>query len=383
MKKKILYFDCFAGISGDMTVSALLDLGVDFKILQSKLAELNVSGYSLDFKEVMKNGISAKKFDVKIDKTESHVHRHLKDVKKIIQESTFNENVKKLTMEMFTHVAVAEAKIHNKPIDKIHFHEVGAIDSIIDILSVAYCIDQLEVDEIYSSPISCGKGFVNCAHGKIPVPAPATLEILQNIPINFTEIPKELTTPTGATIIKTLVHKFKPLSNVNILKTGYGAGYHDLEIPNVLRVMLGEIENESDFVELVTNIDDMNPETYSYIFEKLFKNGALDVCLENIIMKKNRPGIKLSVICHENDYKKFENLIFQETTTFGIRKYPFTRSELKKEFIKVDTEYGKINVKAGYLNGKMIKYSPEYEDCKRYAEKNNVSLKTVYDLCKL
>jgi len=379
MKQRILYFDCFAGISGDMTVAALIDLGVDFEKLKSKLNELRINGYNLDLRKVKKNSISALKFDVNLEQHE-HIHRNLQDIEKIITNSNFNENVKDMALKMFSNIARAEAKIHDTSINKIHFHEVGAIDSIIDILSVAFCIDELKVDKIYSSPASCGKGFVKCAHGKIPVPSPATLEILKNIPINFTEIPNELTTPTGATILKTLVTEFKKMPGLKILKTGYGAGSRNLEIPAVLRVLLAEIDESKDqFIELVTNIDDMNPEIYSYLFEKLFENDALDIWFDNIIMKKNRPGIKLSIICKADHQQKLKNIIFRETTTFGIREYPFSRTELNRKIFTVETEYGEINIKVGYLNGKMIKYSPEFEDCKKCAKENNVSLKIIYD----
>jgi uncharacterized protein (TIGR00299 family) protein len=433
MKKRILYFDCFAGIAGDMTVGALLDLGVDFKLLKSKLLELKIGHYKLDLKRTLKHGISGLKFDVILDHehnhdenhhhhhahthndkhnhshdtdhhhhhnhekkhshqhehhhhSHDHVHRNLHDVTEIINSSAFNENVKKLALDMFIHVAKAEAKVHDKPIDEIHFHEVGAIDSIVDILGAAFCFDQLKIDEVYSSPIPTGNGFVKCAHGLMPVPAPATLEILAYLPVKSTTIEKELTTPTGAAIIKTLVNKFEKPAKMNIIKTGYGCGTRDLEIPNMVRVTLAEIEKETTdsdtVIALITNIDDMNPEIYSNLFDKLFECKTLDVWIENIQMKKNRPANKLVVLCKSADVKAVEKVIFQETSTFGIRRKEFQRSTLVRKFIEIETELGHVHIKQGYYNGELIKSIPEYEDCLKLAKEHNLPLIDVYEIVK-
>lgn len=435
MKKRILYFDNFAGIAGDMTVAALIDLGVDFEDLKHKLEELPVKGYNLSLSKALKHGISGLKFNVHLEEhhhkknhhshphhehnhektnthdrslenqqhhnhandhhnhehshSHDHIHRNLADVTNLINNSTFSENVKKLALKMFTHVAKAEAKIHDKPIDEIHFHEVGAIDSIVDILGVAYCFDQLKIDKVFSSPVSCGKGFIRCAHGLMPVPAPATLEILKELPVNFTEIPKELTTPTGAAIIKTLVDDFSKPAKMKVLKTGYGAGTRDLpDIPNMVRISLAEIiEDEKltfdeSLIELSVNIDDMNPEIYGYLFDKLLTAGALDVWTENIMMKKNRPAQKLSVLCKEEQIVALQEIIFKETSTFGIRRKKVERTFLARDTNSIETNFGTVRIKNGYLNKKLIKSVPEFEDCKALAEKNSIPLQTIYDLVK-
>lgn len=339
---KILYCDCFCGISGDMNLAALIDLGVPEEYLIEELLKLNLnSEYEIKIESSMKLGITGIRVDVILkDKLEDnthiseqtlyehsreghvhnhkHHHRNLKDVEKIINLSNLSDRVKKLSLDIFMKVAEAEAKIHGKGLYEVHFHEVGAIDSIVDIVGSAICLDYLKVDKIIASPVQVGGGFVKCAHGFIPVPAPATVEILKNVPVNTGIVQFETTTPTGAAILAANVNEFTSKINFTVKKISYGIGHKDLEIPNVLRVYLDEEENTEEVEEhhiLETNIDDMNPEFYGYIEEKLFEVGALDVFKTPILMKKGRPGIELSVLTNEKVEKNVLDVIFEETTS--------------------------------------------------------------------
>ena len=338
---KILYYDCFCGISGDMNLAALIDLGVPKEYLVQELSKLNLNyEYEIKIEKSMKLGITGTRVDVILkdklkDKIhiseqashehnhEQHHHRNLKDIEEIINSSDLSDKVKKLSLDMFMKVAEAEAKVHGKTLYEVHFHEVGAIDSIVDMVGAAICLDYLKVDKIIASPVQVGGGFVKCAHGIMPVPAPATTEILKNIPINTGIVQFETTTPTGAAILAANAHEFTQKVDFSIKKIGYGIGHRDLEIPNVLRVYLGEKESteevEGQYI-LETNIDDMNPELYGYVEEKLFEVGALDVFKTPIFMKKGRPGIKLSVLTNEKVEKNVLDIIFEETTSIGVRK---------------------------------------------------------------
>jgi len=284
-------------------------------------------------------------------------------------------------MDMFMKVAEAEAKVHGKTLYEVHFHEVGAIDSIVDMVGAAICIDYLKVDKMMASPVQVGGGFVKCAHGLMPVPAPATVEILKNIPINTGIVPFETTTPTGAAILAVNVQEFTQKIDFSIKKIAYGIGHRDLEIPNVLRVYLGE-EQKTEKIEeqyiLETNIDDMNPEFYGYVEEKLFEKGALDVYKTAIFMKKGRPGVKLSILVNEQCEKDVLEVIFEETTSIGIRKYKVEKIMLSREFSKVKTKYGDITIKKSYYKGKLAKYKPEYEECRSIAKEKNIILEDVY-----
>jgi pyridinium-3,5-bisthiocarboxylic acid mononucleotide nickel chelatase len=299
--QKILYFDCFAGISGDMTVGALLDLGIDVQCFREMLDSLNVEGYQVKIeKKEATGGILGTDFNIVVE--EQHRHRYLRDITKIISESGINEEAKSVSLEIFTRIAAAEAKVHGTTIDQIHFHEVGAVDSIVDIVGAAICMTMLNIDKVYASPLHVGSGLVECAHGILPVPAPATVEILNGVPVYSTSVRGELVTPTGAAIIRTLAAEFNPLPAMIIEKTGYGTGKKDFGIPNALRVFMGIEEPQGrshsrKLVMLETNIDDMNPEVFSYVVPMLLEKGALDVFLTGIIMKKGRPGTKLNVLC--------------------------------------------------------------------------------------
>jgi uncharacterized protein (TIGR00299 family) protein len=400
---KVLYYDCFAGISGDMNLGALIDLGVDKSYLIKELDKLSISKeFKLKIETKQKMGITGTKVDVILTNNihhehhhheehnehhehhhheEHHEHRNLRSIYNIIDSSSLNDNIKQLSKDIFNVVAKAEAKVHGKSIDEVHFHEVGAVDSIVDIIGAAICIDNLKVDKIISSTIELGGGFVKCAHGIIPVPAPATSEILNNVPIHLGKVNFETTTPTGAAILKTVVNEFTSSIDFKILKTGYGLGTRDFEIPNVLRVYLGEEKNKSKKIQTIieVNIDDMNSELYSYVEEKLFENGALDVYKTPIIMKKGRPAIKLSVLTELDNTQVIEKILLMDTTTLGLRKYNVEKLELDREFSVVSTKYGDIPLKMGLLDGTVIKMKPEYEVCEKLANKYGVPIRVIYD----
>ncbi|APM37622.1 nickel pincer cofactor biosynthesis protein LarC [Clostridium kluyveri] len=389
---KILYYDCFCGISGDMNLAALIDLGVSKEYLMEELSKVNLnSEYEMKIERSVKLGITGTRVDVKLNESShseeehghdhQHHHRKLKDIEKIINSSHLSDKVKNISLGMFMKIAEAEAKIHGKSLYEVHFHEVGAIDSIVDLVGAAICIDYLKVDRIIASPVQVGGGFVKCSHGIMPVPAPATTEILKNIPISTGIVQFETTTPTGAAILAVNVEEFTSKIDFSIKKTGYGIGHRDLEIPNVLRVYLGKQERSEKVEEqyiLETNIDDMNPELYEYVQERLFEVGALDVFKTPIYMKKGRPGIKLSVLTDEKGEKDILDVIFQETTSIGVRKHKVEKIMLNRDFSKVKTEYGDITVKKSYYEGKLVKYKPEYEECKAIAKEKNISIDKVY-----
>jgi len=382
---KILYYDCFCGISGDMNLAALIDLGVPKEYLIQELSKINLnSEYVIKIEKSVKLGITGTRVDVILNShvhNHDHHHRNLKDIEEIINSSDLSDKVKKLSLDMFMKVAKAEAKVHGKPLYEVHFHEVGAIDSIVDMGGAAICLDYLNVDKIIASPVQVGGGFVKCAHGLMPVPAPATVEILKNIPINAGIVQFETTTPTGAAILAANVEEFTRNVDFSIKKIAYGIGHRDLEIPNVLRAYLGEKESYVKIGEhyiLETNIDDMNPELYGYVEEKLFEAGALDVFKTPIFMKKGRPGIKLSVLTNEKVEQDALDVIFEETTSIGVRKYKVEKIMLNRDFSKVKTEYGDITIKKSYYKGNLVKYKPEYEECKTIAKEKNISIDKVY-----
>lgn len=395
---RVLYYDCFCGISGDMNLGAMIDLGVDKDYLLKEISKLKLdSEYEINVKKTIKKGISGTKVDVIIksqghhhDHNHGHSHHHghgdhhhrnLEDIENIINSSDLKDKIKKLSLNIFMQIAEAEAKVHGKSLYEVHFHEVGAIDSIIDIVGSAICLDYLEVDKIMASHVQVGGGFVKCEHGIIPVPAPATVEILKGVPIKTGLVSFETTTPTGAAILAANVKEFTNKIGFSIDKVGYGIGNRELEIPNVLRVYLGREERIEDTEEqyiLEANIDDMNPEFYSYVEERLFEEGALDVFKTPIIMKKGRPAIKLTILVNEKKKKNVLEVVFKETTSIGIRKYKVEKIMLKREFIKVETKYGGVMVKNSYHQDKLVKYKAEYEDCKRLARENNIPLEEVY-----
>ncbi|SEF40734.1 hypothetical protein SAMN05660865_00170 [Caloramator fervidus] len=377
----ILYFDCFSGISGDMAVGALLDVGVPKDYFLENLKKLNIDDeYEIEIKKSIKNGIEGTDFYVYI-KEQKH-ERHYVDIVKLIDESSLNDNIKRISKKIFKILAEAEAKVHGQNIEEVHFHEVGAVDSIIDIVGVAICIDYLKPDKIISSYVNTGSGFVKCQHGILPVPAPATLNILKDVYIYSDERKFELTTPTGAAILKGLCSEFVEGFNMKVKAVGYGCGKINSEKPNVLRVVLGE-ENKDDVVLLETTIDDMNPQIYGYVMDKLFEVGALDVYFTPVYMKKNRPGIVMSVITKVEDEENIVETIFKETTTIGIRRFDIKRYELQRQIEKVNTNFGTVKFKISKYKGEVVNISPEFEDLKKIAKENNLPLKEVYSKIQL
>ncbi len=394
---KILYYDCFAGISGDMNLGAMIDLGVDFGYLKKELARLPVHGYDLKAEKDMRKGISGTRIQVIMDEDHQHLHEHhhdhghgdhhhhssYREIREMIMASTLDDKVKDLSVAIFSTIAKAEAKIHNKPVEDVHFHEVGAVDSIVDIVGAAICIHSLSPDEIMCSTVELGGGTVNCAHGIYPVPAPATAEMIKNIPVRKGTVDYEATTPTGAAILATCVNKFTDRTDFSILKTGYGIGTKDSSIPNVLRVFLcesvgnDETEKTPSFI-IECNIDDMNPEFYDYIIDSLFSAGAKDVFITPIIMKKSRPAVKLSILCTPEAENRVNEVLFRETSTIGIRKYSIDKTMLERKIEQVETRFGEVRVKSAFYQGVCIKSKPEYDDCIKIARSRKIPISQVY-----
>ena len=405
---KILYFDCFSGISGDMTLAALMDLGIDKDLLINELQKLNLPGWKIDFSKVKKNGIAAKRIEViteELPHTHHHahkglisnvfhhhsqteeyasIHRNMTDIASLIAKSSISLGAKDLANRIFMRLAIAEAKIHGTTPDKVHFHEVGAVDSIIDIVGAAICIDILSPDKISASVLHDGYGFVKCQHGTIPVPVPAVSEVLAARGANFRQldIEGELITPTGAAIVSELAESFGTMPEMKILKTGYGAGKKDFPHPNVLRVFWGEstetIHSEDSVVVIETNIDDTTPEVLGYVMEKLFQAGAKDVFFTPVYMKKHRPANQLSVLCDETQTPLMEQILFTETSTIGLRKYKAKRTCLPRETVVVTTPYGEIQAKKISL-GSTTRIALEYDDACRLAKEKNIPLIEIYN----
>jgi len=383
--KRVIYFDCFSGISGDMILGSLVDLGVDVKLIRKELKKINLKGYKLTSHQVKRNGIMGTKVNVVIDPSiqKRNQARSFTDIKKLIVKSSLSENVKTDSIEIFRRIGTVEAKIHGTSLDKIHFHEIGAIDSIVDIVGGAICMSLLNIDIVFSSALNTGEGLINCEHGTIPIPAPATLKLLEGIPCYSSGTKNELTTPTGAAFIGYYGSKFGSLPKMNIMKSGYGAGSHEIkEIPNLLRVVLGEVLIPSKIITMKvieTNIDDMNPEFYDHIMSQLLIAGAADVFLTAVHMKKNRPGTLLTTVVSNDKFHSVVQIILEETSTFGIRHYDVVRTELKRENKLIKTPFGKVRIKVGTFAGSRITVSPEYEDCKKLALKKGIPVKRVYE----
>ncbi|RJQ31818.1 MAG: nickel pincer cofactor biosynthesis protein LarC [Actinobacteria bacterium] len=387
---KIAYFDCFSGISGDMVLGALLDIGLPLEHLREELAKLPLTNYEINAKPVQRSGLAATKVSIKAE--EKGVVRTWSNVKTIIEQSELSEDIKNKALEIFLKLAEAESKIHKKDISKIHFHEVGATDSIVDIVGAVIGMNYLEVDDVISSEVATGMGMVRSDHGMLPIPAPATLEILKDVPVYSGSVNHELTTPTGAAILKSFATTYGPLPTMSVEKIGYGAGATELEIPNVLRLMVGALaekqeaeetkaKNELTLVE--TNVDDSNPQFFGYIMDKLFAKGALDVWSSPIYMKKNRPAITLSVLCPKDIQEKVIQTIFEETTTLGVRLSEISRKTAARHIKTISTKLGDVAVKIAKYKDKVINIAPEYEDCAKIAKNNNLPIKKVYDIAKL
>ncbi|ODS33714.1 MAG: hypothetical protein SCARUB_01151 [Candidatus Scalindua rubra] len=384
---KIAYFDCFSGASGDMILGALIHAGFSQDKLKGELKKLGIKNYELGLKTVLRSGMTGTKFDVLIKKDkiqkETNRRRTFKDISKIINESTLNEYVKRDSAKIFENLAKAEAKVHNTSSEKVHFHEVGAIDSIIDIVGAVIAMHDLKIEKVYFSPIRTGTGFVKCHDGQFPIPAPATTELLKGYHIIGTDIQRELITPTGAAILTTLGENVEMCPEISLLQIGYGAGSYEIpQVPNLLRLMIGETisVSEQDEVWIVeTNIDDMPGEHLGYLLEKVLDAGALDGYITPVQMKKSRPGTLVSIIVDDVNLSKVETIIFDQSTTFGIRKYKANRKKLYRKLVDVKTEYGMIKVKIGMLNGCIKNITPEHEECKKIADEKGVPLKLVYN----
>lgn len=374
-----------------MNLGALVDLGVPGEYLLSQLEKLNVSKeYNIHIEQGVKQGItgtSVKVHDMNNeahhDHSENHKHgnRNYEDIKKLILESSLSSNIKKISLKIFEEVAKAEANVHNKPIEEVHFHEVGAIDSIVDIVGCAICIDYLNIDEVISSPVEIGYGTLKCAHGILPVPAPATAEILKDIPVISKNVPFEATTPTGAAIIKAMAKEVTYEKNFIVKKIGYGLGEKEgKNAPNVLRVFIGEAQDNINKEYMVEcNIDDMRGEEFQLLMERLLEEGALDVFYTSIHMKKDRPATKISVLCHFNVLEDIKRTIFLNSSTIGVRYYEVNREKLERREEIVLCKYGDVPVKISYLNGEEIRVKPEYDICKHIAKEKGVEINKIYN----
>ena len=381
---RILYYDCFAGISGDMNLGAMIDLGVDADFLARELQKLNIKGFHLEISTDIRRGISGTKATVVIEDPDNEKHRHLRHIEELVNQSTLSDRVKKMSLQIFDLIAEAEAKVHRIDKQKVHFHEVGALDSLADIVGAAICLDSLNVDKVMSSPVQLGGGTVKCAHGIMPVPAPATAEIVRDIPVRSGLVQHEASTPTGAAILVAIVDEFTEKINFPIHKIGYGIGQRDVsEVPNVLRVYLSESVGDQNYAEteeasvIECNIDDMNPEWYDFIIQKLFEAGASDVFLTQIIMKKSRPANKLSVLCNKELISELKSIIFLNTTTIGLREYAVKKTMLDRYEREIETELGKVHAKYCTFRGKVIRVKAEIEDVKHLASLHKLGLDEV------
>ncbi len=426
---RIAYLECFSGISGDMFLGALVDAGVSPQLLEETVAALGV-GAKLKISRVMRSGISATKVDVWVDgekdlpreeywakqesahhhrehehghggehgpehsgdrhgepsaHADSHSHRGLAEIRKIIGSAAIADSAKTMAIRIFEALGAAEAKIHNVPVEEVHFHEVGAVDAMVDIVCAAAGAEALGVDEIVCSPLNVGGGTVKCAHGTFPVPAPATVELLEDAPVYSSGVQAELVTPTGAAIVKTLARRFAAFPEMKIEKSAYGAGSRDFPgYPNVLRLILGEAaptlaaKTKSETITVLeANLDDLNPQVFGYVMDRLLEEGALDAFGMPVQMKKNRPGTLLTVLCKPEDAGKLTQLVFTETTTLGVRRREEMRQALARRWENVRTPWGEVRIKIASMNGTVTNYAPEYEDCRRIAAERHVPLKTV------
>ncbi|MEA2173093.1 MAG: pyridinium-3,5-bisthiocarboxylic acid mononucleotide nickel chelatase [Blastocatellia bacterium] len=381
---RTLYFDCFAGASGDMILGALASAGADTVVLLDHLRLLGVAGYEVEFSTVDRSGISATRADVRT--TEERAHRHLSDILKIINDAGLSDAVKERASLIFTRLAEAEARVHNMPVERIHFHEVGALDAIIDVVGACVCFELLGIERFISSGLHVGSGMVQMAHGLFPVPPPAVAELLKGAPVYSSDIKGELVTPTGAAIISAVCEEYGPLPRMSIDATGYGAGGREYEnFPNVLRVIIGEDAFEKSagaaiderLLMIETNVDDMSPQVFGYLMDQAFERGALDCYLTPVQMKKNRPGVLVSILCRPTEREALSALLFSETTTLGLRCYEVSRRALVRESVRVETTYGSIDVKLARFDEGRVKAMPEYEQCRAAARAAGVPLREV------
>lgn len=376
---RTLHFDCFAGASGNMILGALIALGVDRVALDGEIAKLGLPKTDLRVETVDRSGISSTHVEVVIP--DEKAHRHLHNIVEIIESSTIADSVKQRATAIFTRLAEAEAKVHGIDVQRVHFHEVGALDAIIDIVGSCIAFEMLAIERFTCSKIHVGSGFVDMAHGKFPVPPPAVAEILSNIPMYSTEIVGELVTPTGAAIIATVCDSFGPMPEMSVERTSYGAGTRTYEkFPNVLRLMLGETEGSDTKRELVlveTNIDDASPQVLGHVMDRAFQLGVLDCWFTPIMMKKNRPATTLSILCESEIVDPVKELLYTETSTIGLRINPTNRECLEREFRTVSTRFGELSVKVARFKGNIVNAMPEFDDVRRAATANGVSIEVV------
>lgn len=382
---KIAYFDCFSGVSGDKTLGALIDLGVPLEVVEDELAKLTLGGYELEAFPVLKNEIAAMR--VKVHVFEQKVVRTWTSVKATIETSKLPDAVKRRALAIFGEIAATESRLHQKPIGNVHFHEVGAVDSIVDIVGTVVALEHLGVEDCYASPVPTGTGLVKTEHGVLPIPAPATLDLLRGIPTYSTGIPFEMTTPTGAAIIKAVVSHFGEMPAMTPESVGYGAAKRDMEIPNVLRVVVGEIiekhAEQEGIVVLETNVDNTSPELLGSVAERALEMGALDVWQTPIHMKKSRSGIMLSILCEEESEAEFVGLLMSETNTLGVRKHAVARTVATRDVVKIRSSIGLARIKIGRYQDRVTSVSPEHDDCVRLAKKTGLPIKEVHDRLKV
>jgi len=382
---KLAYFDCPAGVSGDMLLGALVDCGVSIDEIKEGLALLPIQDFEITVNRVNKAGLVSTLVEILVqDKVKE---RRLAEIITVIRESRLPEKIKGNSLDVFQRIGVVEARIHGLDVEEVHLHELGGLDTIIDVVGVFLGKEILKIERVFASPLPLGTGYIQTAHGTIPLPAPATLALLEGVPIVGSEFKTELVTPTGAALLTSMVQEFGIIPSMRLLKTGYGAGKRDMPIPNVLRMLIGEgIEHSSSnypfqeekLVCLECNIDNMNPEIYSYLSECLFNTGALDVSLTPIYMKKNRPGTLVTVLCSEEITEKLIDILFSETTTLGARKYTVNRYSVERHITQVTTPYGAVNVKFSKKGETSWNYTPEYEDCRRLASQHHIPIMKIY-----
>jgi uncharacterized protein (TIGR00299 family) protein len=380
---KLAYFDCFSGISGDMVLGALVDAGCPFEELRAGLGGLGMNGWEITAEKVWKNGMSAT--FVRVRTEEQHKHRPLSTILDILAKSSLAAPVKERAAAIFRRLGEAEAKVHDVAVEKVHFHEVGALDAIVDIAGAAIGFQALGIERFACSALNVGSGTVKTAHGMLPVPAPATAELLRGRPTYSSGVERELVTPTGAAIVATSCEEFGPMPKMSVAAIGYGAATADLPgQPNVLRLLVGEtaergatIGTAEEVAVIEANLDDMNPQIYGYFLEKALAAGALDVFTTAVQMKKNRPGALLTMLCKPENADALMKLVFAETTTFGVRTYRAERRVLPREWVTVATEFGNVRVKVARANGRILRAAPEYEDCRRLAAERDVPLQRV------
>jgi len=379
---RTLYFDCFAGASGDMILGALVAAGVEPRELVARLQSLDIANWKIDFETVDRSGISSTYAHVQT--AHEHAHRHLKDILAIIDSSGLNDRVKDLASRIFANLAAAESRVHNQPVEKIHFHEVGALDAIIDVCGAAIGFDLLAVEQFISSPLRVGCGMAQMAHGRFPIPPPAVAELLKGKPVYAGDLEGEFVTPTGAAIITSVCERFENLPPMKIEAGGYGAGTRNPKgFPNALRILVGESESpeirDETLLMIETNIDDMTPQLFGHVMDRAFELGALDCYLTNTQMKKNRPGVLLSILCRPGEREKFLQMLFAETTTIGARSYQVSRRALARETIRVETQFGPIDVKVAQSRNGAVNVMPEFEQCRQAAATSGVPLRRVQD----